>query len=225
MGFKGDPSKFALGQKYKKKDPWTPKRVDNVDNVAAELKQSAKEAGIDSCEGEMQWEGEEIRMTKLNCKPWKFKEGEIASIITLYDPVRRPYTNLRQHFIFRGDWFPDDPSIADRRPDLLMQNTKFCGEDPDRCLDHLSLGMKAYIVLVNFGWMPENFATKEFLGWFILVSLLVLMSYASLHALQWLRHRFEKLPMMEHYTIPKSPKYAELGQIDTDCEQHHLAQV
>merc|ERR1719499_1599816 len=67
--FKGDPNKFALGQKYKKNDIWTPLHVKDVDAVAEELKQSAKENGVDFCEGKIQWEGEEIRMTKINCKP------------------------------------------------------------------------------------------------------------------------------------------------------------
>ena len=115
IAFKGDPSKFALGQKYSKRDPWTPKHVDNVDNVANELKQSATKSGVGHCEGKIQWEGEDVRMTKLNCKPWKFKEGDIVAFVTLYDPVRRPHTNLRQHFVFRGDWYPDDPDIADQR--------------------------------------------------------------------------------------------------------------
>merc|ERR1711994_285842 len=150
----------------------------------------ATDAGIDWCEGEIQWEGEEIRMTKLNCKPWKFKEGEVASIITLYDPVRRPYTNLRQHFIFRADWFPDDPTLPDRRPDLLMQNTKFCGEDPDPCLDYLTLGMKVYMVLINFGWMPEYYAAKAYLGWFIVLTLLALMSFGCFKLIMWLQRRF-----------------------------------
>lgn len=184
--FKGDPQKFALGQKYSKADPWTPKKVGNVDSVAEELKRSAEQAGIEWCEGEIQWEGEEIRMTKLNCKPWKFKEGEVASIITLYDPVHRPYTNLRQHFIFRADWFPDDPTIPERRPDLLMQNTKFCGEKPDHCLDYLSLGMKVYMVLINFGWMPEYYASRAYLGWFILACILALLAYGCFRLLQYL---------------------------------------
>jgi len=188
--FKGDPSKFALGQKYKKKDAWTPKHVDNVDDVANELIQSATEAGIGHCEGKIQWEGEEIRMTKINCKPWKFKEGDIASIISLYDPVRRPYTNLMQHFIFRGDWFPADPNIVEKRPDLLYENTKFCGENPHHCLSSASLGVKVYMVLVNFGWMPEYYAAKAFLGWFILLTLLGLMSFGCFKLIMWLQRRF-----------------------------------
>lgn len=176
--FKGDPSKFALGQKYAKKDAWTPKPVGNVDNVANELIQSATDAGIGYCKGKIQWEGEEIRMTQFNCNPWKFKEGDIVAMIILYDPVRRPYTNLRQHFIFRGDWFPDDPDIVDQRPDLRFENTKFCGEDPEHCVSQASLGYKVYMVVVNFGWMPEYYASKAFFGWFLLLVILAFMSCA-----------------------------------------------
>ena len=185
--FKGDPSKFALGKKYAKKDPWTPKHVDDVDSVANELIQSASEAGIGHCKGKLQWEGEEIRMTQFNCKPWHFKEGDIAAIVTLYDPVRRPYTNLRQHFIFRGDWYPDDPNIVDKRPELVFKNTQFCGENPDRCVSQASLGFKIYMVVVNGGWMPEYYPHKVAVGWVILIVFISLALFGIYKLLKWLK--------------------------------------
>ena len=184
--FKGDPSKFALGQKYSKRDPWTPKHVHDVDSVANELIQSASEAGIGHCKGNIQWQGEEIRMTQINCKPWQFKEGDIAAIAILYDPVRRPYTNLRQHLIFRGDWYPDEPNIADRRPDLMFENTKFCGENPNHCVSHASLGYKMYMVIVNRGWMPEYYLHVVVVGWLILVIFFGLMLLGVYKFFKWL---------------------------------------
>lgn len=191
--FKGDPKKFALGQKYAKNDPWTPKPVDNVDDVASELIESATAAGIGHCEGNIQWEGEEIRMTQINCKPWQFKEGEVAAIVALYDPTRRPYTNLRQHFIFRGDWFPDDPSIVDRRPDLKFENTKFCGENPAHCLSHADMGIKVFMVVVNFGWMPEYYAWKSFVGWCILLTFLTAISLACIGMCKWVLRKLSNV--------------------------------
>ncbi len=142
---------------------------DDVDLVANELIQSASEAGIGHCEGKIQWQGEEIRMTQINCKPWHFKEGDIVALAILYDPLRRPYTNLRQHLIFRGDWYPDEPNIADRRPELLFQNTQFCGENPGHCVSQVGMGYKMYMVIVNHGWMPEYYFHVEAVGWLILV--------------------------------------------------------
>merc|ERR1712048_152457 len=194
--FKGDPSKFALGQKYSKSAPWTPKHVDNVDDVAAELIQSATEAGIDHCKGEIQREGEHVRMTKLNCKPWKFKEGDVAAFVTLYDSVRRPEMSMKQHFVFRGDWFPDNPEIADQRPELLLQNTHFCGEDPDHCVQEISLGLKIYMVVVNLGWMPEYSITKEYIGWLILaVIVAVLVALVSFGSYKLLKYMFNKFSL------------------------------
>jgi len=190
--FKGDPNRFALGQKYKKHDIWTPLHVKNVDDVAEELKQSATDNGVEYCEGKIQWEGEEIRMTKINCKPWIFKEGDIAAMISLYDPVARPYTNLMQHFIFRGDWIPDDPMAADKRPELLMQNFYICGEDPDHCIISMSLGFKVYLAIITMGWMPEYYAAKAFVGWCIVLGLLGLISYGCYRLLAFLYKRRSK---------------------------------
>lgn len=119
-------------------------------------------------------------MTQFNCNPWKFKEGDVAAIVALYDTVRRPYTNLRQHFIFRGDWFPDDPKIVDRnREKLIFKNLHFCGENANKCVSQMTLGYKIYMVIVNFGWMPEYSAGKAFLGWIILMALVALVSLGS----------------------------------------------
>lgn len=150
--FKGDPSKFALGGKYAKKDPWTPKHVDDVDTVADELIQSAREAGIGHCNGNIQWDGEEPRMTQFNCKPWHFKKGDVGAIVALYDTARRPYTNMRQHLIFRGDYYPDDPNLIEKDTGLIFENLQFCGENPDHCVSQASLGYKMYMVFVQ-SWM------------------------------------------------------------------------
>jgi len=191
--FKGDPSKFALGKKYSKRNPWFPKPVDNVDDVANDLIQSATEVGIGYCEGKIQWEGEEIRMTQFNCNPWKFKKGDTAAIVTLYDPVHRPYTNLRQHFIFRGDWVPDDPSIVDRnREELLFKNLQFCGENADQCLDQITLGYKIYMVIVNFGWMQEYSVTKNSIGWLILMASVALVLIGFYRLLNYMCNKFSQ---------------------------------
>merc|ERR1712050_781921 len=114
-------------------------------------------------------------MTQINCKPWKFKEGDFVAMVALYDPIPRPYTNLKQHFIFRGDWFPDNPDILDKHPELRFENTKFCGEHPNHCLSKLSLGLKIYMVVVNFGFIPEYYSSKAAIGWLILMFLISLM--------------------------------------------------
>jgi len=219
--FKGDPNKFALGQKYKKKDIWTLKNVDNVDDVANELIQSAKEAGIGHCEGKIQWQGEDIRMTKFNCLPWKFKEGEIASMIALYDPVRRPYTNLRQHLIFRAEWLPEDPTIIERRPDLIYENSNFCGEDPHHCLSSISMGMKMYVAFVNRGFLPEYHPAKALLGWFMLLTLLALMSFGCFKLIMWLHRRLKRktacFPNMKEELI-EIPRFSEIISFTRDTQ-------
>lgn len=184
--FKGDPKKFALGHKYAKRNAWTPKPVDNVHDVANELIKSATEEGIGHCKGNIQWEGEEIRMTQFNCKPWKFVEGEIATIVSLYDPLSRPSTNLRQHLIFRGDWFPNKPSIVDQRPELRLKNAHSCGENPNQCVSELTLGFKIYLVVVNFGFIPEYCSYKAGIGWLVLIGLISAIIFGIYQFSKWL---------------------------------------
>ena len=157
-----------------------------MDGVANELIQSATEAGIGHCKGNTQWEEEEVRMTQINCKPWHFNEGDITAIAILFDTVRRPDTNSLQHLIFRGDWYPDDPNIAEKHPELLFENLQFCGENPDHCVNKATLAYKMYMVIVNQGWMPEKYLYVEVVGWLILIGMFGLAFFGVYKLLRWL---------------------------------------
>ena len=62
-----------------------------------------------------------------------------------------------------------------KRPDLLFDNVHFCGENPDQCGSQLGMGYKIYMLVVNFGWMPEYSVTKVCIGWIILTLIIALV--------------------------------------------------
>jgi len=185
--FKGHPQKFALGSSYARKNAWTPLVIDDVDTVASELIDSAQNAGIDFCEGKVQWESEphpnvktdvHLRQLQLDCKSWKFEKGDAATIVALYDPRKTPETNLMQHLVFRGDYVPSDANAADLDPKLYTHNIIFCGQNPDECVFSMSLGYKIFAVVFNLGNLPPYTLFTEAIGWAMLVIIILLLTLA-----------------------------------------------
>merc|ERR1711862_1073269 len=84
----------------------------------------------------------------------------------------------------------DDSSIVDQRPELLFENMQFCGENPDQCVTQMTLGYKIYMTVLNFGWMPEYSATKNSIGWLILVVFVAVMSFGFFKLLERMYNRF-----------------------------------
>merc|ERR1719410_1030497 len=108
------------------------KKISDVASVRADLTRAAEEAGIEGCEGEHQHK--HTRITKVCCLPWTFKKGDVAAMVGLYDG-RKASAPLRQHFLFRGEYFLDGEEekqmMEPEKKELLMENLQFCGEDPD----------------------------------------------------------------------------------------------
>lgn len=182
--FKGDPKKFDLEKDYAQKNAWTPRAIDDVDTVASELIDSATNAGIDFCEGEIQWESDpypnvkndiHLRQFRINCKSWKFEKGDAATIVALFDPRKTEETNLLQHIAFRGEYVASDPNAADLDPELYTHNTGFCGQNPDECVFSMSLGYKVFAVVLNLGNLPPYAPFKAAIGWALLVIIIVLL--------------------------------------------------
>jgi len=183
--FKGDPQKFALGKSYRKKNAWTPLVIDDTDEVASELISSAQSAGIDYCEGKVQWESApypnvtksiHLRQFRIDCRPWKFEKGDVAAIVGLYDPRKTPETNLGQHLGLRGEYVPTDDKAADADPTLYTDNLAFCGENPEECISSMPFGYKVFVLLLNLGFAVPYTPLREALGWFALVIIISLFA-------------------------------------------------
>merc|ERR1719242_792072 len=183
--FKGDPQKFALGKSYKKKNAWTPLVIDDTDEVASELISSAQRAGIDYCEGKVQWElapypnvtkSIHLRQFRIDCRPWKFEKGDVAVIVGLYDPRKTPETNLGQHLAFRGEYVATEDKAPDVDPKLYTDNLAFCGENPEECISSLPFGYKSFVLLLNLGFVVPYTPFRDALGWFALVIIISLFA-------------------------------------------------
>jgi len=194
--FKGDPQKFALGKFYKQPNSWTPLVIDDTDEVASELISTAQSAGIDFCEGKIQWETEpypnvtnsiHLRQFQIDCKPWKFEKGDVAVIVGLYDPRRSPETNLAQHLLFRGEYVATDRNAADVDPTLYTNNLQICGENPDECVVSLGLGYKIFAMVLKGGMVVPYTPFREAIGWLTLVImiLLLVLGFYFLSSLIW----------------------------------------
>jgi len=230
--FKGDPQKFALGKFYKKKNAWTPLVIDDTDEVASELISTAQSAGIDFCEGKVQWESApypnvtktiHLRQFQIDCRPWKFEKGDVAVMVGLYDPRKTPETNLAQHLAFRGEYVATDDKAADLDPTLYTNNLAFCGENPDECVSSLSLGYKIFAIVLKLGMVAPYTPFREALGWFTLVIIILLLVFGLYFLSRFIwRDLFAKRKDLH---LPLKQRDTELPFFDSSSVDSGIAQT